>query len=307
MAQPAWYKRYEEYRDEALRYTKAIGNVQQGTLQDKEICAFAERSSVRLIFESNTIEKAGTKTEGETQAIIRRYATRFPDDADFTGIAEYFRTQLSQPPSIGFQGRIRTEQEVLQHKAALNFVSTIAARRKTPFLNEEQIFALHRLIGTGLMPDNAEVEAGMYRIHNVEIVGSDVLFPSAALVPSAMQRFFADANNRVSEVLSGLETDIVMVAAEISFRFVRIHPFPDFNGRMSRLLLAMTLRAFGVPFNLALRGSVAKYRNRYFYSLKRANHGDLKPYATLIAMCLVESFREIDENLRLAGQKTLLD
>jgi Fic family protein len=122
-----------------------------------------------------------------------------------------------------------------------------------------------------------------------------------------MTRFIERSNNRVEQVLSGNREEFVMVAAEVSYNFVRIHPFPDFNGRMSRLLLTMALRAFGVPFSLALRGSNTKSRHRYFFALQRADTGDLKPYATLIAMRLVESFQEIDENLRLAGQKTLLE
>lgn len=368
MAQQAWYKRYEEVRDEALRYMEALRHIKQDSLQKHEIHSFARYSDITLIFESNTIEKAGTKTKGETREIIEKYFPRIPNDFrhfqvlddnspllfskqdlhDIKSVIEYYwRKDLK--PSISFHNKSRPIDEVIKHyetilmmrEIVLNFQihGFVKKLRKMEitlaeddnrvaqikeiihsltggqnqisatiqFLNENDILTLHGILANDLLPENADVEAGNYRIHDTEVVGVDVKFPAPELVPAAMTKFIENSNTRVEQVLSGQWNEFIMVAAEVSYNFVRIHPFPDFNGRMSRLLLAMTLRAFGVPFNLALRGSVAKYRNRYFYALKRANHGDLKPYATLIAMRLVESFREIDENLRLAGQKTLLE
>ena len=367
MAQQAWYKRYEEYRDEALRYIKALPNIEQNSPQIHEIRSFERFCDIKLIFESNTIEKAGTKTEGETREIIEKYFPHISSkdpimtnpEIDIIGIAtEKIKSILELElipqkkllnkiiiPSITFDNVSREFIEVLRHQVALKlsqvmmllFVLTRKRQSNRDFFrtkedivqvqeadkeldlmlrhnkykdrlfSQDDVLKLHQILASELLPNDAEVEAGNYRIHDIEIVGADVKFPSPELVPQAMKRFIDQSNTRVEQVLSGQWEEFIMVAAEVSYNFVRVHPFPDFNGRMSRLLLAMTLRAFGVPFNLALRGSVAKYRARYFYALKQANHGDLKPYATLIAMRLVESFREIDENLRLAGQRTLLE
>jgi len=364
MAQQAWYKRYEEYRDEALRYLKIINKVKDNSPQSHELRSFSRFADVALIFESNTIERAGTKTKGETREIIEKYFPQIPDSYRFfQTMTDDFPSLLSKKqlnemayitqqyqelqPSISFQKKSRGIREVLQHQMALiqmrdiiislqnatlkrqllelqstlskddphlkelkdilNEIKRDEAPLSEQLFNEQIILNLHSTLAHNLLPSDAEVEAGNYRIHDIEIVGADVKFPAPELVLQAMKRFIEQSNARVKQVLSGKWGEFIMVAAEVSYNFVRIHPFPDFNGRMSRLLLAMTLRAFGVPFNLALRGSVAKYRARYFYALKRANHGDLKPYATLIAMRIVESFQEIDDNLRLAGQKTLLE
>jgi Fic family protein len=199
------------------------------------------------------------------------------------------------------------DSQFLEFVKFIEKIEQISYKPQKQLFTETSILDLHYTLAHDLLPNDADVEAGNYRIHDIELVGVDVKFPAPELVPQAMVRFIAHSNYRVEQVLSGQWEEFIMVAAEISYNFVRIHPFPDFNGRMSRLLLAMTLRAFGVPFNLALRGSDAKSRHRYFYALKQANHGDLKPYATLIAMRIVESFQEIDDNLRLAGQKTLLE
>ncbi|MBD1209576.1 MAG: Fic family protein [Ignavibacteria bacterium] len=370
MAQQAWYKRYEEYRDEALRYFRAVRIIiprkdAERIIYGNELSSFIRLADSRLIFESNIIEKAGTKTLGETREIIRQNFPSFPDDysmavlpqklQDMKIAIEKFKDK-TLIPSIVFGSKSRTEREVLQHREAivhmtnvstafitiyqrewskaiaksdpnmtddeieknldilLVFLEGISAVMKRPtILSPDGLFtstriqAIHRILAQGLLPEDAEVEAGEYRIHDIQIVGVDVKLPSMELVPAAMAKFITESNMRVGEVLAGKWSDFIMVAAEISYNFVRIHPFPDFNGRMSRLLLAMTLRAFGIPFSLTLRGRDAKSRNRYFYALKRANHGDLKPYATLIAMRLVESFREIDDNLRLAGHPALLE
>lgn len=362
MAQQAWYKRYEEYRDEALRYMTALSKIKQNSPQALEILSFERFSDIKLIFESNTIEKAGTKTEGETREIIDKYFPHISgkdamiiDDVIETAAQKIIDTIGFIPseklinkvvtPSITFDNTSRGALEVLQHRQVLLHLGIIPyrfyltkkslhnkdllqrmnaieevkkyetlidqmksdGRYREKLYTEDDILMFHKTLANDLLPKDADVEAGNYRIHDIEIVGADIKFPAPELVPPAMTKFIEDSNSRVEQVLPGKLDEFIMVTAEVSYKFVRIHPFPDFNGRMSRLLLAMTLRAFGLPFNLALRGSVAKYRNRYFYALKRANHGDLKPYATLIAMRLVESFQEIDDNLRLAGQKTLLE
>ncbi len=366
MAQQAWYKRYEEVCDEAVRYMAAVPYIKRDSLQSDEIRSFARYSDVTLIFESNTIEKAGTKTKGETREIIEKYFPQIPDNyIFFRSLREDYPDYLPQEkldevylaldqhqqraliPTIRFKDKSRSISEVIRHHTAiiqmqeimnaiiftrikeffelkknefsendsqfLEFAKFIEKIEQIPYTPQKQLFTetsileLHYTLAHDLLPKDAGVEAGNYRIHDIEIVGVDVKFPAPKLVSAAMAKFIENSNTKVEQVLSGQWEEFIMVAAEVSYNFVRIHPFPDFNGRMSRLLLAMTLRACGVPFNLALRGSDAKSRHRYFYALKQANHGDIKPYATLIAMRLVESFREIDENLRLAGQKTLLE
>lgn len=175
--------------------------------------------------------------------------------------------------------------------------------------SEDIIKNLHYQMAKGIMPKDSNVEAGEYRIDS-RAVGFDTLFLSPQHVPDAMRDFVDYANDLqcLSHYLNTWEEPIsaITCAAKISHKFVRIHPFPDFNGRISRLLLMMSLYANGVPFALTLR-STKKDRHRYLRALKFANNGNYNLYEILIAMNIVKGFQDIDNNLEIAGYKKIFE
>jgi fido (protein-threonine AMPylation protein) len=170
--------------------------------------------------------------------------------------------------------------------------------------SEAGIKALHKSMAHGLIDKSAGVAAGEYRIDNRIVGDLEVIFPAPELIPKCMEQFVSRANSLVDPLWLNSE-NLFEVAAMVSHEFVRIHPFPDFNGRLSRLILTIILNTFGVPFPVTLRGD-KKGRHRYLNSLRKANKGHLKPYITLIAMRVSQSFMEIDENLRLEGLPSIL-
>lgn len=117
--------------------------------------------------------------------------------------------------------------------------------------NEDHIRNLHHILAKGLIPKDAKVNAGEYRVDSRMVGNYEVIFPSPELLPECMNRFIKKANSLIRSALRA-EINLFEVAAIISHGFVRIHPFPDFNGRISRIILMIVLMAFGVPFPVTL-------------------------------------------------------
>lgn len=74
----------------------------------------------------------------------------------------------------------------------------------------------------------------------------------------------------------------VVIAATFHYRFIRIHPFDDGNGRMARLLMNMILIKHGYTVAVV----PVEERSRYINTLERADKTeDLAEFITYIAQC----------------------
>jgi Fic family protein len=81
----------------------------------------------------------------------------------------------------------------------------------------------------------------------------------------------------------------VALAAEFHYRFVRVHPFDDGNGRMSRLLMNLILLRHGYPMTVIQ----AADRNRYLAALAEADAGEPEPFLRFIIENVEASLRLI--------------
>lgn len=74
----------------------------------------------------------------------------------------------------------------------------------------------------------------------------------------------------------------IIIAATFHYRFVRIHPFDDGNGRMARLLMNMILIKHGYTVAIV----PIQERNQYINSLEQADKSeDLAEFIAYIAQC----------------------
>ena len=74
----------------------------------------------------------------------------------------------------------------------------------------------------------------------------------------------------------------IVMAATVHYRFVRIHPFDDGNGRMARLLMNMILIKHGYTVAIV----PIQERNQYINSLEQADKSeDLAEFIAYIAQC----------------------
>ncbi len=159
---------------------------------------------------------------------------------------------------------LRDHLEALDHHAALGWMRKLAGSDAT--IGENVVTEVHRRI---VLRSNADI-AGFYSTHRRRIVGSAVVFPNPAKVPTLMAAFGAWL----------AEADAGYIAAfDAHYRLVKIHPFADGNGRTARLLMNLILIRGGYP-PIAIRPAD---RADYLAALETAQlTEDFAPYSALM-------------------------
>ncbi|UOR05666.1 Fic family protein [Hymenobacter aerilatus] len=154
-------------------------------------------------------------------------------------------------------------------------------------LTEQFIREMHQvLLGEGYdvpaqtpdgQPTRKHVQPGRYKSspNNVlTVTGEMFYFASPEETPAKMTDLVAWYRQEAEQ--STLHP--VALAAEFHYRFVRIHPFDDGNGRMSRLLMNLILLRHGYPMTVIK----ATDRNRYLAALAEADAGEIEPFYRFI-------------------------
>src|SRR5262249_33741578 len=124
----------------------------------------------------------------------------------------------------------------------------------------------------------------------VHVSNPDIFFPPPEAVPALIKEFSQD----FPHILPSANRDQILTAATFSYRFVRIHPYSDGNGRLSRLLMNLILLPSDLPVYLK---ADKKGRHRYSQALRRADRGNIRPLASLIAMSLREVYLKMMSSL----------
>lgn len=141
-------------------------------------------------------------------------------------------------------------------------------------LDETLLLDLHRNICGDLTPD----WAGKFRATEVKVGLHSP--PPPHQVPMFVRDYFADLNVRLAEMSAGKEALLLETLAFAEGRLLFIHPFADFNGRTTRLLLAEILRRQELPpVELAPDNDTA--RKNYIQALEAADRLDWTPLTKL--------------------------
>lgn len=108
-------------------------------------------------------------------------------------------------------------------------------------LDTDLLLQFHRKIGGDLVPEwagrwrNAEVRVGLHHP------------PAPHRVPMLMQDYVEDLRVRLENASDRLDDMLLETLSFAEGRLLSIHPFTDFNGRVTRLFLRELLRRLDLP------------------------------------------------------------
>lgn len=183
---------------------------------------------------------------------------------------------------------MRDHLDIEGHDEAVKAIETAVESKEE--LNEVFIRNLHRLLlkkpyeidaqTPDGRPTRRLISIGNYKTqpNNVRTSTGEIYYFTA---PDQVKPAMSDLIDWYRRAESQGEHPIV-IAATFHYRFVRIHPFDDGNGRMARLLMNMILISHGYTVAIV----PIQERNRYIESLEQADKSDdLAEFIAYIAGC----------------------
>lgn len=138
--------------------------------------------------------------------------------------------------------------------------------------------------------DILQKEAGVFRTSQVSFSGKEAIHYSR--VAEQMTNLCEDAETRIAN-LSNKNDDnyiheVVKLLSWFQHRFVSIHPFIDYNGRLARLFTNYILMRLNLPI-IEIKIENKEDRRKYIKALQKADNLDFELFEKIIATALNES------------------
>ena len=141
-------------------------------------------------------------------------------------------------------------------------------------LDESLLLDLHR----GICGDLTPSWAGRFR--DAEVLVGPHQPPPPHRVPQLVRDYFADLNTRL-QTLGGEDDPLLLELLSFAEgRLLSIHPFTDFNGRVTRLFLAELIRRLELP-DVELAPLEHADRSRYLQALRAGDGLNWQPLIEL--------------------------
>lgn len=195
------------------------------------------------------------------------------------------------------QGKpLKDHLDIKGHNEAIYELEDIVARKIS--LTETTIKQLHQIILSAPYEANAVtldglpttkiITPGRYKVQPNHIetdTGETFYFSTPEDTPIKMEELVKWYNS----ALNDNAIDPVVLAAQFHYKFVRIHPFDDGNGRMARLLMNLALMTQGFPPVIIKSDE----KETYYRSLRQADGGDEEVFTAYIGEQLIRSLELI--------------
>lgn len=127
--------------------------------------------------------------------------------------------------------------------------------------------------------------AGKYRTIRVEYSGKEAPLPH--LIPTLITNLCADLDERLKHLNKNSIEKIIELLAWFQHRFVWIHPFQDYNGRLARMLTTLILLQLDLP-PIEIKANTKQDRDNYLEAMYSADENDYSKLEKLIKQALDE-------------------
>ena len=146
---------------------------------------------------------------------------------------------------------------------------SIYDREFAAFPLHDLLLQLHRCVCVDLIPEIA----GCWRRKDVRVGNHEP--PPYWEIPMLMHSYAADLEARLADLTQNPgEQKTIAALTFAEGRLLHIHPFEDFNGRVSRLFLIELLYRLDLS---VIASPVSEGANHYFAALRAYDHGDYRP------------------------------
>jgi Fic family protein len=179
---------------------------------------------------------------------------------------------------------MREYEEMKAHDVAIKYVQDEALNKQKP-LTENFIRELNKLILVKPFYKEAQTLDGQSTRRLIEI-GQYKKFPNSVMLQNGEMFHYAKPEEvaaKMEELVNWYNNEKELspedLAAYLHYRFVRIHPFDDGNGRVARLLMNYVLLKHNLPPVIIKSTDKANY----LLALNKADTGDIKAFADYIS------------------------
>ncbi|WP_338360076.1 Fic family protein [Yeosuana marina] len=215
---------------------------------------------------------------------------------------EYGETKALLLFGITAQGKpLKDHIEMQAHNEALKYIEEIVKEDRP--LTEQFIRDLNNLIlksdyqVDAITPDGQPtkkwVRVGEYKRepnHVLTRTGEIFRFAEPNEVPALMNELIQWYRTEKEKT----DFNAFLVAAEFHYRFIRIHPFDDGNGRTARILMNFILMQSGLPPIII----PTQEKSNYLNGLEQADAGNIEAFFTYLSEKLITSLELMNAGAR---------
>jgi Fic family protein len=158
-------------------------------------------------------------------------------------------------------------------------------------ITQEYILDVHQEGFGFIFPD----WAGKFR--TIDVTVGDYEPPHYSKIPELIKNLCDDLEERLKHIPSSENeehflAELISLLAWFQHRFVWIHPFKDYNGRVARLLTNLLALNLGLPL-IIVKAETGADRQRYIKAMKAADKHNYTKLEKLIVNALKESLEKV--------------